>query len=179
MAVTAIYRKSSGEVLSIDINGRPVGANPAWFGVLTDPLTPDGIELQRIGPDGTPGPRRELGFSKIAEPGSNLVRNATQTEINTFAGFERQDSNQRDALRARYYLKEDPFFRRFIHAVFRSLLRISNVQATVYNDLRNEMLAATSLANLKQRIANDTSPMPVVDVETIFGNVDQDVRDDD
>ena len=88
---TALYRLSSNEVIKISVKNQQFAErDTAFWGVLTDPTTPDGTNVRNESTD-PPGPLRELGFAKIAEPGLNNVRNATQLEIDTFEPAEIDD----------------------------------------------------------------------------------------
>ena len=105
MATTALYRTSSGEVRKVSVKGQPFSEiDPTYWGVLTDPDLPDGTEV-RSDTDGLLGALRELGYAKIAIPASNLVRNATQIEIDTFAALETEDIKLQDAAGATSFLE--------------------------------------------------------------------------
>lgn len=116
---TARYRLSSNEVDKISTK------NPAqtfsdrdtdFWDVLTNPNLPDGDETRDMSTDPI-GPLRVFGFSKIAVPGTNTIRNATQIEIDTFALAELDDDNQQDADGATFLLQSHPQLRRILIAV--------------------------------------------------------------
>lgn len=82
---TVLYRVSSGEVIRVSTSNEPFNSvDLGYFGVLSDPNFPDGMETQEILGDGTKGPLRQLGFAKLADAATNQVRNATQAEIDLF-----------------------------------------------------------------------------------------------
>ncbi len=68
MALHFLYRIIGGEVLGASTDQSFPDRDQSRFGVLTDPLIPDG---------------KDLAVKKIALPGSNTVRNATAGEITT------------------------------------------------------------------------------------------------
>jgi len=118
MSTTALYRLSSGEVLKISSAGQLFSdRNQSFFGVLTDPGMPDGMSVRDNLPDGTFGPLRVLGFSKIVILESNLFQNATQSEIDTFSSLNVDDDNAQDADRARDLFNVHPQFRKMLVAM--------------------------------------------------------------
>jgi len=137
------YRKSSGEVdfigiISTGAPGRPY--DPGYFDELSDPPFTDGTQYK---------PKRVLGSAKINDSGT--IRNATQNEIDTFAGLELDDKNQRQADTAVEYFQNDPQFRRIMTA-FASIL------VDEFNILRSEHgLADRTLSQLKTAIVNRIS----------------------
>lgn len=114
---TALYRKSSNEVLKISLVDQPfTDADATYFGVLTNPTLTDGSAYV----DGN-GDLRVLGFAKIANVGSNEIHNAIQSEIDGFAALESTDESAMDAERAQALADIDPVFRKIFKAL---LLRI-------------------------------------------------------
>ena len=167
MATSVLYRKSSGEVKKISTKGQVFPhINMTVFGYLTDPSLPDGTQnLERI--DNQLGLSRQLGYQKIAIPASNLVRNATQAEIDTFAGFELEDNNQLDANGAVAFLENHPRFRKIFVGILKllvdQLLEKSNVKQnemiTQWNSFKSGIASATSLADIKSGVA----ALPTID----------------
>jgi hypothetical protein len=150
---TALYRLASNEVLKISLKGQSFAErNTARFGVLTDPALPDGT-LVRSSANGTLGPLRQLGLAKIAVPGSNTVRNATQVEIDAFAAAEVDDENSLDAEAAIALLETHPQFRKMMVA-FADITKdeINTLRAWI-TDFKADVAAATTLADLKTRVA--------------------------
>lgn len=77
MPLHFLYRKRSGQVLGASTDPSAYSAaDPAYFGVATDPLAPDGTDLRP---------------PKVYEPLINTMRLATQAEIDGFALAEYQD----------------------------------------------------------------------------------------
>ncbi len=121
MTITALYRKSSGEVIKISTKGQPfTDADPQFWGVLIDSTRPDGDDVVDESGD-LRGPLRELGFAKIADVGSNTARNATQAEIDTFESAQEDDENIESASRATDLLENHPQFRRAFMALAAAL----------------------------------------------------------
>ena len=147
MATTVLYRKSSDEVLKISLAGQQFVDN-SFFGQLTDPTTPDGTDVHD--PNGN---FRVLGYAKIAEIGSNNVRNATQAEIDAFSASEVDDLSQMDADRAETLLNTHPQFRKLMTAYSDILKDEFNHVRSWITDFKVEVAAATSLADLKSRVA--------------------------
>ena len=97
-----VYRISSGEVNFIGTipaaaPGMPY--DPDYFAELTDTPLTDGSTYKPI---------RVLGSAKINDNGT--IRNATQEEIDTFAAFQLDDNNLKEADKALAYLNDDPKF---------------------------------------------------------------------
>lgn len=166
MATSVLYRKSSGEVKKISTKGQVFPhINITVFEYLIDPSLPDGTQnLERL--DDILGPSRQLGFQKIAIPASNLVRNATQEEIDTFAGFELEDNNQLDANGAVAFLENHPRFRKIFVGILKllvdQLLEKSNVKQnemiTQWNSFKSGIASANNLADIKSGVAG----LPVI-----------------
>jgi len=177
--ITALYRKSSNEVIKISLKGQPfTDADSQFWGVLTDPLLPDGNEV-RDGSTELLGPLRVLGFAKYADVSLNTVRNATQTEIDTCQSLQDDDENQQDANHAADMGDAHPQFRKLIKSILKGIVRENNILANRYNEMRAEMLAASSLANLQNRVQNNTSDAPVRTNQQAFDKVRTDVDKDD
>lgn len=159
---TALYRLSSNEVLKISSKNQMFGdRDSAYYGVLVAPSLPDGATVREAFPGGTFGPFRVLGYAKIAEPGINTVRNATQGEIDGFAGAEAADEAALDATEAQRLLQTDPTFRKAMKALVKRIVAENNNQSTEWNALRAEIAAATSFADMKTRIAASTADLPI------------------
>lgn len=93
----ARYRLSSFEIDTWSENQQFSDSNPTIFAIVDDPLTPDGTETHSPSPDFL---LRVLDFSKFYDVGTNTMRNATQSEIDTFEPAEIDDNNQIAAVRA-------------------------------------------------------------------------------
>lgn len=118
---TALYRINGGEVLKISPRNQPFAErDPAFWGVLVDPLLPDGTDVRAKLDDGLQGPLRVLGLAKIALAGSNTVRNATQPEIDGFAVAEQADEAAMDAEDARRFF-DHPRFGKVFDALLEEL----------------------------------------------------------
>ncbi len=176
---TALYRISSDEVVKISPKDQSFSDRDASvWGVLTDPTTPDGTDVRDTSTDPV-GPLRVLGFSKIAEPGSNNVRNATQPEIDTFAAAQLDDDNQLDADQAADLGDVHPQFRKTFKAILKGAVRENNIMAARYNELRGEMLLASNLADLRNRVENNTTDAPIRTNQQAFDALRPDVDKDD
>lgn len=129
--ITVLYRISSGEVIKISPKGQQfTDINPMQFAVLTDPDLPDGEYNQDL-ESGDPQPR-VLGFQKIADPENNLVRNATQEEIDSFPQSEIVDNDIMDKLFARVFMNDHPRFKKLMKATVKVLVdEINNVRREV------------------------------------------------
>jgi len=179
MAVTARYRIRSNEVEKISLKGQTFSDRDiALSGVLTNPTTPDGTAVRDRSTE-PPGPLRVLGLAKIAEPGTNNVRNATQPEIDTFAPAQTEDESIQDADGGGDLGDTHPRFRRLTKSILKGAVREHNIIANRYNELRAEMLAATSLADLQNRITNNTSNAPTRTNQQAFDAIRNDVDKDD
>jgi len=179
MATTVLYRISSNEVIKISTRGQLFDDRDTTFwGVLTDPSLPDGNQV-RDNTGELPGPLRVLGLAKFAVVGTNTVRNATQTEIDGFAAPETDDDNQQDASRAADLGDIHPQFRKMFKSVSKAAVRENNIMANRYNELRAQMLAATSLGDLQTRITNNTQDAPTRTNQQAFDALRTDVSKDD
>ena len=160
MAVTALYRISSGEVLKISPKGQTFAdRDPAFFGVVTDPVLPDGNTVRALNPDGTMGPLRVLGFAKHYVGIGQDIRNATQGEIDTYAAKELTDDKQLDALRVGELFSVHPQWRKAFKALLKRILAVTNAHAEQHNAIRAQIAAATNLADLQSRIGANTADL--------------------
>jgi len=151
------------------------------FGVLTDPTFPDGTDVRDQSTD-EPGPFGVLGFAKHAEPGvgpNGNVRNSTQAEIDTYAAARVDDENQQDAERAADLGDVHKQFRKIFKALLKNNVRENNLNAAQWNAFRAEVAAATSLGDLKTRVANDTQDVPIRTNQQAFDVLRTDVDKDD
>jgi len=144
-ATTALYRISSNEVYKIseenDIFAFDVSDQLA---VATSVSTPDGDATWD-----TSGNLRVLGYSKILD--GTTVRNATQEEIDTFAAFEAEDRNIKEADQATAYFQNDPRIRRI-------MIAFADILVSEINILRAEHgLSDRTLQQLKTAIINRIS----------------------
>lgn len=163
---TALCRINGGEVLKYsEINQSFAEADPVFFVVMADPLTPNGTLLREPLPviPGAPryGPRRQLGFAKIGILGTNTIRNATQAEIDFFDDAEGQDEQALDAIQAREQVVKHPFIARVLLALIRRLVATINQQNAKINMLitqwethKDEMgTTALNIATVRSRAA--------------------------
>jgi hypothetical protein len=159
--ITVLYRISSGEVLKISLRGQIFDRiNSNIFAYLIDPSFPDGTDNREI-VDGQLGPGRILGYQKIAIPGSGLVRNGTQEEIDGFQSLQQEDDNLQDELGAKVFLETHPRFRKIFVGILKllvdQLLEKSNVKQnemiTQWNQFKSGIASATSLDNIKSGVA--------------------------
>ena len=128
MPSTALYRKSSSEVVKISTTGQDFSdRDPNYWGVLTNPSTPDGTEAREMLPDGTLGPLRELGFAKFAVVASNIARNATEAEIATYLPAEEEDTKQQDAAQAGVMTDTHPMWRKVLKAMTKLIVNELNI----------------------------------------------------
>ena len=161
----ALYRKSNNEVMKWSAIQQFLEADPIYYGVAVDPVTPDGTEVRdRSGAE--PGPMRQLGFAKIYVPGTNTMRNATQGEIDGFEVGTQTDRKGQDLELAQGYFDEtnrftSPVIRKILKALVKMIVNEHNTMAARFNALRAEMLAASNLADLKARVTANTQNFPV------------------
>lgn len=151
MATTALYSVSSNEVVKINPKGQLFSdRDTAFWGVLTDPALPDGNEVRDTS-GFLMGPLRVLGLSKIAVPGTNTVRNATQAEIDGFEASQMDIDSQQEANRAKELLNSHPQFRRV-------LVAMADILKDEINILRAQHgLPARTLAQFKTAMLNRIS----------------------
>ena len=160
MPITALYRINGGEVLKISLTGQTFAdRDPAYFGVLTDPVTPNGTAVRET-TDGMLGPMRQFGFAKIAIPALNTALNALQAEISTFAAAEASDDSALDATAAQRWIDTPPRYRKVFKALLKRLVAETNADRVQWNGFRAQVAAATNLTDLKNRVANNTSNLP-------------------
>lgn len=130
---TVLYRKNGGEVLKISLRNQGFSdANTTYFGVLTSPGFPDGMDIQENLGDGSLGLRRQLGFAKFADVGGDSVRNATQPEIDAWAGNETTDRNLLDKERARVQIEDSPIDRKVFRALGKLLVQEFNILRSLH-----------------------------------------------
>lgn len=180
MANTVLYRISSGEVLKISTKGQIFDRiNTDLFGYLVDPSFPDGTVNREVS-QSIMGPLRELGYQKIAIPGSDLVRNATQGEIDGFEAFKVEDDNLQDEIGAKAFLITHPRFRKIFVGILKllidQLLEKSNVKQnemiTQWNSFKSGMAGATSLVQVKAGVA----ALPTIDADLAETATSQQIR---
>jgi hypothetical protein len=135
---TALYRKNGGEGIKYSlINQSFAEADPTYYGVLTNPTIPNGTQIREplVIVPGQPryGPRRQLGWAKIAIPATNTWRNATQLEIDFFDDAEGIDEQAIDAAQAREQVIKHPFVARVLWSLLRMIVASTNQQNTRIN----------------------------------------------
>lgn len=155
---TALYRKTGGEVLKISLPGQSFNVwSSTYYGVLTDPSLPDGTTTLNGA-----GVARQLGFAKFANVAGNIVRNATQAEIDAWQAAEDADVAAMDAERVVELIDTDPQFRRYGKALLKLLIqefidgtnvKVNTLISAQWNQFKIEVAAASNLADLKTRIA--------------------------
>ena len=169
---TALYRIYSNEVIKISIKGQTFSdRNSALWGVLTDPSLPDGDQWRDF--DAIPiGSLRELGFSKIANVGGNIVRNATQAEIDTFVPAEDDDDNLLDAEQATTLFQNHPQFRKMMVAFADVLKDEFNILRARQVQFQDDVAAASNLGALKTSVASYPvlNPRTLAQLKTAIAN---------
>jgi hypothetical protein len=142
---TVCYRINGGEVVKISTNNQAFAdRNSVYWGVLTNPVFTDGTEARD-----SSGNLRVLGFAKIWD--GLVVRNASQGEINGFAGSEAQDDNLQDRDGAINLFQTHPRFRKMMVA-------LADVIKDEINILRAQhSLPDRTLNQLKNAIQNRMS----------------------
>lgn len=117
--ITVLYRINGGEVIKISPVGQQfTDINPMQFGVLVDPDFPDGMDNT---PSDNPQVRVE-GFQKIADAENNLIRNATQAEIDAMIQAEIVDNDIMDKMFARVFMNDHPRFKKLMKATVKVLV---------------------------------------------------------
>lgn len=113
LAVTVVYRTSSGEV-------RWIGASDEYTFDMTyhteieDPTFTNGTDLQR----------RVLGSAKIFDNGT--VRNATQQEIDTFESYAETDRQLAKVKQVKAFFQNNEQMRKILKAVVKTLVDYIN-----------------------------------------------------
>jgi hypothetical protein len=180
MAVTALYRISSGEVVKISLKGQSFAdRNPAYWGVITDPVLTDGTTVRAINPDGTMGPLRVFGLAKHYVGVGQDIRNATQAEIDTYAAKELADERQQDADQVAVLFEQHPRWRKAFKALVKRIVQVTNDEKTQINALRQAILGATDLASLKAAVTANTSVLPTPTVAQALAALKSDISKDD
>lgn len=161
MAISVLYRISSGEVLKISTRGQQFPhINTNYFDYLIDPDLPDGTN-NRPFIDGKLGPARTPGSQKIAIPGSNLVRDATELEIDGFEAFKVEDEKSLDETGAKAFLITHPRFRKIFVGILKllinQLLEKTNVKQnemiTQWNQFKTGIAGASNISQIKAGVA--------------------------
>ncbi len=156
---TSFFRKNGSEVGKIDPNNQPFDEKDTeFYAVLIDPILPDGPFVRNPNPPGSAeeGPDRELGWSKIALPETNTIRNATQEEIDAFVDFAEEDADELDAIRAKQLQKDDKVHRKVFTArtdeylvEFNELRQAVEEQALQWEKFKVDLQASIDLTALK------------------------------
>ena len=161
MATTALYRIRSGEVVKISLKGQPFSdRDQTYWGVLTDPTCPDGTAVRETLANGTLGPLRVLGWAKHYPGTGATISNATQAQIDSYAAAETADENAQDAERVAQLFQNHPQWRKAFKALLKRILFLREQEATQWNTYRAQVAAASSLADLKTRVASNTADLP-------------------
>ena len=175
-AVRVRTRSGEGLETSPDNNAYD-GADLTFFTILIDPPAPDGFNVREVFADGRRGPLRVEGHAKHWD--GVTFDNATAGEIATYAAAEAEDENTLRTNRAKNDTDVHPTKRKTFKGIIKGVVDENNIQAARYNELRAEMLAATSLANLQQRIADNTQDMPTRTYEQAYTKLRNDVDAND
>ena len=147
-AATALYRISSGEVLIISQEDSDFSQYAhVDLAVKTGATYPDGYTTAL----------RVLGASKIID--GDIVRNATQEEINTFRPANENDILARQANRVIQYMNTDIVFRRILVALVKGIIREDNENRQWIRDFKAAVAASTSLADFQSRVAALDTPV--------------------
>lgn len=187
---TVLYRKNGGEVLKYSPRNQSFAeVDTEFFGVLTDPTTPDGTDIrERVGKQF--GKYRQLGFAKRALPDENRIQNATQEEIDEWDNKEGEDDQAQDAKQAKVQLDNHPLLGRLIRALSRRLIthhvetnaRVNQV-ITQWESFKADVLTAGSLTALKQDVRAMTdirSDLPqTIELTTLMDGIRASVENDD
>lgn len=139
---TVLYRLNGGEVEKISATNQQFDQrDTSYWGVATDPAFPDGTDLER----------RVLGSAKILDGAT--CRNATQPEIDGFPAAQAADENLMDRDRARDLFLNHPNWRKMMVAYSSIIKDEINILRLWTHDFQEEVANATSLADLKTRVA--------------------------
>ena len=180
MATTALYRIRSGEVVKISLKGQPFSdRNPTYWGVITDPILPDGSAVRETLSDGTLGPLRMLGYAKHYPGTGTTISNATQAQIDGYGAAETLDENAQDADRVEGLFTLHPQWRKAFKALLKRIIQVTNAQATQHNAVRAQIASATNLANLQSRIAANTSDLNTYTLQQAITALLGDISADD
>jgi len=107
-----LYRLNGGKVEGATVNSDGFGnIDSRFYGVCTDPLTPDG---------------KDLAIPKIYVSASNTVRNATPDEIANFLVAEEADAILLARYQAESYAEEHPVTRKVMRALVQIMVNEIN-----------------------------------------------------
>lgn len=176
---TLLYRNNSFEVIKVSVFDQSWDVDTNFFTIVSDPLLPDGPAVVEDLPDGSQGPRRQLGFSKHYDVGSNTGRNSTQPEIDGYAALQTTDDNQLDADQATADVELNLRIRKVVKSIIKGAVREHNIISTHYNELRAEILAATNFNDLKTRVGANTTDAPLRTNAQAFNAVLADIDPND
>ena len=151
-ATTVLYRTSSNEVTGIDINDGMFTDHHEHLSVATEVSIPDGAICRDA-----EGDLRVIGYSKILD--GNVVRNATQAEIDTFYPAFVNDYAIDEAQAIVNYINKDEKFRRIIIALIKGIIREDNENRLWIRDFKAAVAASTSLADFQSRVAALDTPV--------------------
>lgn len=142
-----LYRKRSGEVIGVstDANAYTGAIDTDFFDVAVDPAVPDG-------PD--------LAVAKFYDSVAHIVRNASIFESDGFAAARTTDDNLVNRKLAIALATTNPVQRKILVGIVSVLVDELNVLRQWITNYRSEVAAATSLANLQTRVANNTLALP-------------------
>ena len=144
---TALYRKSSNEVLAISLTDDPFLDNiNEYFAAIDNATYPDGTDCID-----SSGHHRVLGYAKILD--GTVIQNATQVEIDTFLPAGVDDHNKQEADRAINYFQQDPKFRRIMIAFADIMVSQINKLRVWDRELKSAVAASTSLADFQSRVS--------------------------
>lgn len=143
MATTALYRKTSNEVVKISLSGQTFSdRDTVYWGVLTDPTLTDGNQAVDAS-----GNLRVLGTAKFAVVGSNTIRNATAPEIAAFATGQTTDESAQDASEAVAFFQTHPRFRKAFKAVCQLVIDELNILRGKVIGVQTSVWDAASITN--------------------------------
>lgn len=115
---SCLYRLRGGEVVKVSRKDSAFdGHNAAYFGVLMNVKSPDGLDIRPEGPNGELGELKQPGFAKRAVKSSNTMRNARPAEIATFIKEEEADLESQQAEAAESILTRNPVFAKALEAL--------------------------------------------------------------
>ena len=132
-----LYRINGGEVLGVSVDmGAYAGIDAAFYAAIADPPTPDGIDLS---------------VPKIYD-GTNL-RNASPSEITNFTSARNTDQVLSDRNGAKAWVNTLPVNKKALQGIASVLLDEFNLHADKINSILSAVDAASSLNDLKSRVA--------------------------